>query len=386
MALRLAAWPGGLTVYDVAPAPLAELGTAGATVATSVAEVAAASDVVSVMVRDDDQVREVMKELLPAASPGTTVAIHSTVSPDLPGELAAEAAAHGVRVVDAPVSGGAMGAHDGTLAILVGGEDEAFAACAEPFALIGSHVVHCGPAGSGTAAKLARNLLHFVAFTAAGEAQRLAEAAGIDLVELGRVVRHTDAITGGPGAIMHRSTTAPVAPDDGWFAILEHVRAAGGEGPRPRHRAGRGSRRRRTHGALRARPPRPCPRAAPGGLMTDERRQRGLDKMAEVYGFDFQDGPGDFFGYTADHLFADIWSRPGLDTAQRRLLLIGMLAAQGADDVNSIQLEAAYTRGELDAAALREIVVFLAHYAGWPVAAKLNMVVEGVISKHSTGG
>lgn len=116
--------------------------------------------------------------------------------------------------------------------------------------------------------------------------------------------------------------------------------------------------------------------------MTDERRQRGLDKMGEVYGFDFQDGPGDFFGYTADHLFADIWSRPGLDTAQRRLLLIGMLAAQGSDDVNSIQLEAAYTRGELDAEALREIVVFLAHYAGWPAAAKLNMVVETVIGKH----
>jgi 4-carboxymuconolactone decarboxylase len=117
--------------------------------------------------------------------------------------------------------------------------------------------------------------------------------------------------------------------------------------------------------------------------MTDEKRQRGLDKMEEVYGFDVQDGPGDFFGYTVEHLFGEIWDRPGLDVAQRRLLLIGMLAGQGADDVNSIQLEAAYTRGELDAAALREIVVFLAHYAGWPVAARLNMVVEGIISKHS---
>jgi 3-hydroxyisobutyrate dehydrogenase-like beta-hydroxyacid dehydrogenase len=227
MAKRLAAWPDGLIVYDVAPAPLAELGAAGATVATSVAEVAVAADLVSVMVRDDEQVRDVLGELLPAARPGATVAIHSTVSPSLPGELAAEAAAHGVRLVDAPVSGGAMGAHDGTLAILVGGDDEAFAACAEPFALIGSEVMHCGPAGAGTAAKLARNLLHFVAFTAAGEAQRLAEAAGIDLAALGRVVRHTDAVTGGPGAIMHRPTTAPVARDDGWFGILEHVRALG---------------------------------------------------------------------------------------------------------------------------------------------------------------
>ena len=80
--------------------------------------------------------------------------------------------------------------------------------------------------------------------------------------------------------------------------------------------------------------------------MTDEptksMRQRGLEKMAEVYGWEFEDGPGDFFGYTADHLFADIWSRPGLDTKERRLLLVGMLAAQGAADVLEIQLGAAH--------------------------------------------
>ena len=227
MAVRLLAWPGGLRVYDVSPAPLAGLGAAGATVAASVAELAAACDLVCVMVRDDAQVVDVVAEVLAAARPGTTVAIHSTVSPDLPPQLAERAAPHGVLVVDAPVSGGAMGAADGRLAILVGGEPEGFAVCAEPFALMGSEVVHCGPVGSGTAAKLARNLLHFVAFTAAGEAQRLAEAAGIDLVALGRVVRHTDAVTGGPGAIMHRPTTAPVAPDDGWFGILDHVRSLG---------------------------------------------------------------------------------------------------------------------------------------------------------------
>ncbi len=112
-----------------------------------------------------------------------------------------------------------------------------------------------------------------------------------------------------------------------------------------------------------------------------ETRARGLRKMEEVYGFDMTDGTGDFFGYTADHLFAEIWERPGLSTEQRRLLLIGLLAGRGANDVNSIQLEAAFTRGELDAEQLREIVVFLAHYAGWPTAAALNSVVETVINK-----
>ncbi|MGH3361249.1 MAG: hypothetical protein ACRDOM_02205 [Nocardioides sp.] len=58
-----------------------------------------------------------------------------------------------------------------------------------------------------------------------------------------------------------------------------------------------------------------------------------------------------------------------------------MPAGQGADDVNSIQLEAAYQNGELDADSLREIVVFLAHYAGRPVAARLNMVVGEILGR-----
>jgi 3-hydroxyisobutyrate dehydrogenase-like beta-hydroxyacid dehydrogenase len=227
MASRLAAWPGGLTVFDIAPDPLAELEKLGARAAGSVADLAAECGVICVMVNTDDQVRDVMGEVLGAARPGTTVVVHSTISPDLPPRLEDLAGRHDLLFVDAPVSGGAMGAADGTLAIMVGGSDEAFAAAREPLALMGSEVVHCGPAGNGTAAKLARNLLHFVAFTATGEALRLAEAAGVDLVALGRIVRHTDSITGGPGAIMHRDTTAPLAPDDGWTSIFEHVLAIG---------------------------------------------------------------------------------------------------------------------------------------------------------------
>lgn len=119
--------------------------------------------------------------------------------------------------------------------------------------------------------------------------------------------------------------------------------------------------------------------------MTDDRRQRGLDRMTEVYGFDFSDGPGDFFGYTADHLFADIWSRPGLSDRDRRLLLIGMLAGQGAQDVLTIQVPAAYQTGDLDTEALREIVIFLSHYAGWPVGARLNSLVEETVAKPPSG-
>jgi 4-carboxymuconolactone decarboxylase len=117
-----------------------------------------------------------------------------------------------------------------------------------------------------------------------------------------------------------------------------------------------------------------------------ETRRRGLEKMEQVYGFEFSDGPGDFFGYTADHLFAEIWSRPGLSDRDRRLLLIGMLAGQGAQDVLTIQVPAAYQTGDLDEDALREIVIFLSHYAGWPVGARLNSLVEETIAKDRRDG
>ncbi len=117
-----------------------------------------------------------------------------------------------------------------------------------------------------------------------------------------------------------------------------------------------------------------------------ETRRRGLAKMSEVYGWEFQDGPGDFFGYTADHLFADIWNRPGLSTRDRRLLLIGALAATGQADVLGIQVPAAYRNGELDDDALREIVIFLCHYAGWPVGSRLNTIVEETIGRGRDSG
>ncbi|MDT0202669.1 NAD(P)-dependent oxidoreductase [Nocardioides sp. AE5] len=232
MALRLAgAEAVDLHVYDVADAPVAELVAAGATAAGSVAELATRVDVLCVMVRDDDQVRDVLGAVLGVAEQRDgaplAVVVHSTVAPRTPASLAETALPHGVLVLDAPVSGGAMGAADGTLAILVGGADEAFALARPVLEVLGSKVVHAGPIGAGTQFKLARNLMHFVSFTAATEAQRLAEAAGLDLVELGQVVRHTDAITGGPGAIMHRDTTAPLAEDDFWHGVFDHVRTLG---------------------------------------------------------------------------------------------------------------------------------------------------------------
>jgi 4-carboxymuconolactone decarboxylase len=117
-----------------------------------------------------------------------------------------------------------------------------------------------------------------------------------------------------------------------------------------------------------------------------QKRKRGLEKMSEVYGWEFKDGPGDFYGYTVEHLFADIWSRPGLTMRDRRLLLLGLLVGNGSFDVVPIQLQAAVGNDELDADAARELVVFLAHYAGWPAGARLNSMVEEALSKKGSAG
>jgi 3-hydroxyisobutyrate dehydrogenase-like beta-hydroxyacid dehydrogenase len=230
MAGHLVDRPGGLVVCDPSDAAVAPLVERGARRSPTPAAAAEDADVVSIMVLDDAQVRAVVAGsdgVLATARPGSVVAIHSTISPETAVDLAATAAEQGVHVIDAPVSGGFMGAHAGTLAAMVGGSDDAVATARPSLEAWASLVVHLGPVGAGTRAKIARNLLHFTSFTAAAEAQRLAEAAGVDLRKLAKVVRHTDQITGGAGSIMLRDTTAPMTPDDDWWDTLRHVRRLG---------------------------------------------------------------------------------------------------------------------------------------------------------------
>lgn len=230
MARRLTDWPGGLVVCDARTEATEKFAATGASVATTPARVAAEASVISVTVLDDAQVREVVggpDGILRTARAGTVVAVHSTIADTTAIELAELCGEHGVDLVDAPVSGGAPGAKQGKLAVMVGGSDAAFAAVSAPFERWADLVVHAGPVGSGTRMKLARNLLHFVAFTAATEAARLAESSGLDIRRLGEVVRHSDAVTGGPGAILWRETTARITPDDPWLSIMSHVRDLG---------------------------------------------------------------------------------------------------------------------------------------------------------------
>jgi 3-hydroxyisobutyrate dehydrogenase-like beta-hydroxyacid dehydrogenase len=223
MAKRLADWPGGLVVFDVrteAMTPLAELGAA---LADSVADVAKA-DVISVTVLTDAQVREVVGELAAHAEPGTVIAIHSTIEPDTAAELAEQLRPKGIHIVDAPVSGGAGAAAKGELAVMVGADDDSYDVVKPVFKQWASMVVRAGDPGAGTRMKLARNMLTYIGFAAACEAQKLAEASGIDLQKLGRVVRHSDAQSGGPGAIMVRDDTKPLQPDHFVHDMFVHTR------------------------------------------------------------------------------------------------------------------------------------------------------------------
>jgi 3-hydroxyisobutyrate dehydrogenase-like beta-hydroxyacid dehydrogenase len=223
MAKRLADWPDGLIVFDVraeAMTPLVEL---GAQLADDVAAVAAA-DVISVTVLNDVQVRDVVAELGRHAGAGTVIAIHSTIEPDTAAELAETLGPKGIHIVDAPVSGGAGAADKGELAVMVGASDEAYERVKPVFKKWASLVVRAGEPGAGTRMKLARNMLTFIGFAASCEAMALAEAAGIDLQKLGRVVRHSDAQSGGPGAIILRDDTKPLAPDHWLYQMFTHTR------------------------------------------------------------------------------------------------------------------------------------------------------------------
>lgn len=119
----------------------------------------------------------------------------------------------------------------------------------------------------------------------------------------------------------------------------------------------------------------------------EDRHARGLETMGRVYSWgEVPDLPGQYFAVTVDHLFADIWNREGLTVRDRRLLLLGVIAALGEVSVLPIQLAAALANDELSPDQLREIAIFLTHYVGWPRGAAFNNHVEATIANHKGKG
>ncbi|TQM43671.1 NAD(P)-dependent oxidoreductase [Pseudonocardia cypriaca] len=176
----------GIEVVGFDPRPDAAEAV-GARAAGSPAEVAAAAPVVLMSLPDSHVVEPVVRGpdgLLAAARPGATIVDLSTASPASTTALHAEAAAAGVRYLDAGISGGAAAAEQGSLTIMAGGDADALAELDWVFAPIAAHVHHMGGPGAGHTAKLLNNFLNAVTLAATAEVMVAARLAGLDLPQL----------------------------------------------------------------------------------------------------------------------------------------------------------------------------------------------------------
>jgi 2-hydroxy-3-oxopropionate reductase len=170
-----------LTVHNRSPEKAQELGEAGASVASSPREVAHESDIIITMLPDSPQVREVV-----AGEDGVLEGIHegallidmSTISPVVTEELAQAVKEKGASMLDAPVSGGDVGAIEGTLSIMVGGEEEDFQRAMPLLEAMGKTITHVGPTGAGQVVKAANQVVVALTIEAVSEALVLGSAGG----------------------------------------------------------------------------------------------------------------------------------------------------------------------------------------------------------------
>ena len=156
---------------------------AGASACASPAEAAAAADVVFVMVSDTPDVEQVIfgpGGVIEGAKPGAVVVDMSTISPVATRDMAQRLAAKGVEMLDAPVSGGDIGAINGTLSIMVGGKPEIFARVLPLFECMGKNIVHIGANGAGQVAKACNQIVAAVTLEAVSEGLTLARRNAVD--------------------------------------------------------------------------------------------------------------------------------------------------------------------------------------------------------------
>ena len=178
MALNLLKAGHDVVVWARRNESMAPLIAAGAQGADSPAAVAASADVVFSMVADAPDVREVMlgsQGVVQSKRPGLIAVDMSTIPPAAAKSIGADLAAQGVAFLDAPVSGGEVGAVAGTLSIMVGGDKAAFDKVAPLFACMGKNVVHIGVSGAGQVAKAANQILTGVGVLAVAEAMAFAK-------------------------------------------------------------------------------------------------------------------------------------------------------------------------------------------------------------------
>jgi 4-carboxymuconolactone decarboxylase len=112
-------------------------------------------------------------------------------------------------------------------------------------------------------------------------------------------------------------------------------------------------------------------------MPSSDRRQRGIEKFAEVMQFTPPDVPGDvFLDATIEHLFAEVWARPGLGVRERRLITLTILTCLGNEMTLRLHFGAAMKSGDLGDDEIDELILHVAHYGGWPMAAVASQVVR----------
>jgi len=169
--------------YDVVPALLDRAASQGIARGTSVADCVAGSEVVVTMLPSSPHVRSVYENesgVLAHAKPGMLLIDSSTIDPLTAREVAFDALAKGLAMVDAPVSGGTGGAEAGTLTFMVGGEAKDFEAAKPVLSCMGRNIVHCGASGNGQVAKICNNMMLAIEMIATSEGMTLATRLGMD--------------------------------------------------------------------------------------------------------------------------------------------------------------------------------------------------------------
>jgi 2-hydroxy-3-oxopropionate reductase len=187
MAVHLANAGHDVVGYNRGAAKARPLVDAGGRAAASVAEAVAEAEVISVMVPDSPDVRDVLAGsgdvagVFDSAKPGALIIDFSSIRPDVTVELAEQATQRGFRLIDAPVSGGEAGAINAALSIMVGGTAEDFAAAEPILQVVGKTIVHVGPNGSGQTVKAANQLIVAANIQVLAEAVVFLEAYGVDM-------------------------------------------------------------------------------------------------------------------------------------------------------------------------------------------------------------
>ncbi len=195
---------------------------AGATRGKNPADVAAHVEAICINVTDTPDVEEVIfgrhgiVEGNPGDTAGLVVVDHSTISPAATRDFAQRLADNGIDFLDAPVSGGDVGAVKGTLSIMVGGETAVFERCKPFFETVGKSITHCGPAGAGQATKACNQILCALNLVGACEAMALAQREGLDLQKMLAV---TTAGAGGSWSLANLGPQIAVGKLDPGFMI-----------------------------------------------------------------------------------------------------------------------------------------------------------------------